>query len=96
MTSVVVTEQPIYVEVTSNGSSTVVQSTSTSVVTAVTAGPQGATGPQGPPGPQGASGIIVDDAAKVDKSIVYYDASSASWKADAIWTTDTLVDGANF
>jgi len=58
-----------------------------------------AQGPQGPPGPQGGqagSGLIVDDAAKIDKSIVYYDAASSSYKADAIWTTSTIVDGANF
>ena len=58
-----------------------------------------AQGPQGPPGPTGGqagSGLIVDDAAKIDKSIVYYDAPSSSYKADAIWTTSTIVDGANF
>lgn len=62
---------------------------STSVVTATTAGPQGAAGPQGP-------GILVDDSAKVDKSIVYYDSASGEYKADATWTTDTLVLGGNF
>lgn len=58
-----------------------------------------AQGPQGPPGPQGGqagSGLIVDDAAKIDKSVVYYDGPSASYKADATWTTTTIVDGANF
>jgi len=56
-------------------------------------------GPQGPPGPQGGqagSGLIVDDAAKIDKSVVYYDGPSASYKADATWTISTIVDGANF
>ena len=62
---------------------------STSVVTATTAGPQGAIGPVGP-------GILVDDSAKVDKSIVYYDSASGEYKADATWTTDTLVLGGNF
>lgn len=56
-------------------------------------GPQGPVGPQGPPG---ASGLFVDDTAKVDKSIVYYDAASATFKADNTWTTTTIVDGANF
>ena len=56
-----------------------------------------ARGPQGPPGPPTTgSGLFVDDAAKIDKSIVYYDAASSSYKADAIWTTSTIVDGANF
>jgi hypothetical protein len=49
-----------------------------------------AEGPQGPPG----SGI--NDTAKVDKSIVYYDALAQQFKADAIWTTSTLTDGGNF
>ena len=63
------------------------------VTTIVAQGPQG---PPGPPGGQVGSGLIVDDSAKVDKSVVYYDAPSASYKADATWTTSTIVDGANF
>jgi hypothetical protein len=62
-------------------------------------GPQGAVGPTGPTGPQGppgSPGLIVDESAKVDKSIVYYDAGSATFKADSVWTTTTIVDGANF
>ena len=51
-------------------------------------------GPQGPQGPKG--DFVVNDAAKIDKSIVYYDAATASFKADATWTTSTIVDGANF
>lgn len=62
-------------------------------------GPQGAEGPQGPEGPEGPpgpGGLILNESAKVDKSIVYYDAADGTFKADAIFTTDTLVDGANF
>lgn len=57
-----------------------------------------APGPQGPPGEQGTagSGIAVNDDAKVDKSIVYYDANSQSFKADALWTLLTVSDGGNF
>tara|TARA_R100000781_G_scaffold101438_2_gene64934 strand:+ start:8325 stop:8567 length:243 start_codon:yes stop_codon:yes gene_type:complete len=62
----------------------------TRVVTVKTAGPQG------PQGPQGASGLIVDDANKVDGSIVYYDASSATFKADSTTTKLTLVFGGSF
>lgn len=62
---------------------------STSVVTATTAGPQGPIGPVGP-------GILVDDSSKVDRSVVYYDSASGEYKADATWTTDTLVLGGNF
>jgi hypothetical protein len=43
-----------------------------------------------------ASSFVVDDAAKVDKSLVYYDAATASFKADQTVTTTTIVDGANF
>ena len=47
-------------------------------------------------GPQGAAGINLDDSAKINKSIVYYDSTSAKFKADTVWTTDTLTDGGNF
>jgi len=59
-------------------------------------GPQGAVGPPGAPGPAGSSGLVVNDVAKVNKSVVYYDANTATFKADSTWTTDTLTDGANF
>lgn len=67
----------------------IIQSPITAIATIVAQGPQG---PQGTAG----SGIAVDDAAKVDKSVVYYDASSATFKADPIWTIPTLTDGGNF
>jgi|Laugresu1bdmlbsd_1035121.scaffolds.fasta_scaffold00036_66 hypothetical protein len=44
----------------------------------------------------GASGLFVDTAAKVDRSVVYYDAASSTFRADPIWTTTTLSDGGNF
>ena len=47
-------------------------------------------------GPQGALGFSFDESAKVDGSVVYYDASSAKFKADATTTKLTLVDGGNF
>jgi hypothetical protein len=53
-------------------------------------------GPQGPQGLPGPAGLIVDQSAKVDQSIVYYDAGSGTFKADPTWTTTTIVDGANF
>ena len=46
-------------------------------------------------GPQGASSVIDTDSA-VNKSIVYYDSSSSSLKANNTWTTDTLTNGGNF
>lgn len=55
-----------------------------------------ASGPQGPAGPAGSGGLVVNESAKVDKSIVYYDAGSQQFLADANWTTNTLTDGGNF
>ena len=54
-------------------------------VTATTAGPQG------PPGD-----FELDQASKVDGSLIYYDATAASFKANAVNTTSTLTDGGNF
>ena len=53
---------------------------------------------QGPQGPQGAAGsnFSLTDTDKVDKSIIYYDSGTSSYKADSTWTTDTLTDGGNF
>ena len=42
------------------------------------------------------SGFSVEDAAKVDGSIVYYDSSSSRFKADATTTKSTIVDGGSF
>ena len=52
---------------------------------------------QGPQGPAfAATGTTLDDSAKVDNSIVYFDQSSGTFKADATTTKLTLVDGGNF
>ena len=51
----------------------------------------------GPQGPSFAvSGTTMDDSAKVNDSIVYFDQSSGTFKADATTTKLTLVDGGNF
>ena len=47
-------------------------------------------------GPQGANASIVDVDNAVNRSIVYYDSTSSSLKADTNWTTSNLVDGGNF
>ena len=47
-------------------------------------------------GPQGPVGFDLDETAKVDGSVIYYDSSSAKFKADATTTKLTLVDGGNF
>ena len=86
MTSVNVTTATNTVEVTTNGSTAVVTVPQTSVVSAIT---------QGPRGPAGA-GFDIDSTAKIDKSVVYYDAAAGQFKADAVWTTSTLVFGGDF
>lgn len=50
-------------------------------------------GPAGPPGPPG---LVVNDVARVDKSVIYYDAATSTYKADAAWTVNTITDGGNF
>ena len=86
MTTVNVTTTNNTVTVTENGSSTVVQNPVTTTVTATTVGPQGASG----------LGTTVNAAAKVDKSVIYYDSSSGEFKADDTWTIETIVLGGNF
>jgi len=89
MTTVNVTTQANTVTVTDSSGSTVVKTPVTTLVTASTAGPQG---PEGPAG----SGFTLEQAAKVDKSVVYYDSASGEYKADATWTINTIVLGGNF
>ncbi len=72
------------VNITTNKNTVTVDEGDPSVITVATVGPQGAN----------ASMVNVTNA--VDKSIVYYDGTSSSLKADATWTTLTLVDGGNF
>ena len=49
-------------------------------------------GPQGP----AAAGFVFNGDNKVNDSIVYYDSSSDTFKADNTTTKLTLVDGGNF
>ena len=52
---------------------------------------------QGPQGPAFATtGTTLDDSAKVNDSVVYFDSTSGTFKADATTTKLTLVDGGNF
>ena len=81
MTAVNVTTTKNTVTVSGEGAAT--------VVTVTTAGPQG---PQGEAG----SGFSLNDTAKVDKSVVYYDSASGEYKADDTWTINTIVLGGNF
>lgn len=74
------------VNVNTDGRNVVVKVPETNVVEVITSGPQGNT----------PSGIHVEDSAKVDKSIIYYDSSSDSYLANSFWTVETLVLGGNF
>ena len=47
-------------------------------------------------GPQGPVGFELDQTSKADGSVIYYDQSSATFKADATTTKLTLVNGGNF
>lgn len=80
MTTVNVTTTKNTVTVTENGASTVVQTPVTTVVKATFPVPY----------------FNIDDSAKVDKSIVYYDAATGQYKADNDQTVTTLTDGGNF
>ena len=47
-------------------------------------------------GPQGPVGFQLEDTNKADGSVIYYDSTSATFKADATTTKLTLVNGGNF
>ena len=52
---------------------------------------------QGPQGPQfSTTGTNLNDSNKVNNSVVYFDSSSGTFKADGTTTKLTLVDGGNF
>ena len=73
------------VNITTNKNTVTVDESNSSVITVATVGPQG---------DSAVDKIDLDNA--INKSIVYYDSTSSSLKADATWTTDTLTDGGNF
>ena len=73
------------VNITTNKNTVTVDENNSSVIQVATQGPQGAS----------ATDIINLDNA-VNRSIVYYDSTSSSLKADATWTTSTITDGGNF
>ena len=79
------------VNVTTTKNTVTVTGGDSKVVTVTTVGPQGAVGAQGPAGD-----FTLDETGKVDGSLIYYDATAASFKADAVNTTSTLTDGGNF
>tara|TARA_A100001391_G_C5014178_1_gene264010 strand:- start:330 stop:548 length:219 start_codon:yes stop_codon:yes gene_type:complete len=71
-----------------SNSVTVSQVSDVTTVEVTTAGPQGPT--------FSSSGTTLNDDNKVDGSVVYYDDSSGTFKADTTTTKLTLVNGGNF
>tara|TARA_R100000152_G_C6687226_1_gene119680 strand:- start:373 stop:597 length:225 start_codon:yes stop_codon:yes gene_type:complete len=71
------------VNITTTKNTVTVNEGESTVVTIATAGPQGAS-------------FDLQDTNKVDGSVIYYDQTSATFKADATTTKLTLVDGGNF
>tara|TARA_R100001510_G_C7489480_1_gene97930 strand:+ start:113 stop:340 length:228 start_codon:yes stop_codon:yes gene_type:complete len=72
------------VNVTTTKNTVTVNEGDTTVVTVATQGPQGPVGFQ------------LEDTNKADGSVIYYDQTSDTFKADATTTKLTLVDGGNF
>jgi hypothetical protein len=88
-----------YVIVSTEDCTKIIEVSTTNVVRVITEGPVGATGPQGPPGASITGlGAIPDVNASgvVDRSVLYYDAVSSTFKLDSDVTTTTLTDGGNF
>ena len=73
------------VNITTNKNTVTIDEDNPSIISVATQGPQGASA---------VDAINLDSV--VNKSIVYYDSTSSSLKADATWTVSTLVDGGNF
>ena len=52
---------------------------------------------QGPQGPQfSTTGTNLNDSNKVNNSVVYFDSTSGTFKADQTRTVENLVDGGNY
>ena len=60
----------------------------TNVVTVTTQGPQGES--------FSTTGTNLNDSNKVNNSVVYFDSTSGTFKADQTRTVENLVDGGNF
>ena len=76
------------VNITTNKNTVTVNEGNTTVVEVAT---------QGPAGPSGSiAGLVFDVTGKVNDALLYYEASSNTFKADNTTTKLTLVDGGNF
>ena len=87
MNSVQITEQKNTVSVNERTNTVTVTEGSSTVVTVSTEGPQGATGPVG---------TAIDLSNAVDDSVLYFDSTSGTLKADNTTTKLSLVFGGSF
>ena len=76
------------VNVTTTKNTVTVNEGDSTVVTVSTVGPQWPT--------FSSSGVTLNDDSKVDGSVVFFDSSSGTFKADSTTTKLTLVNGGNF
>ena len=76
------------VNITTNKNTVTIDESNSSVIEVATKGAQG---------PSFAlSTATMVDTNRVNKSIIYYDSTAGSYKANSTWTTDTLTNGGNF
>ena len=76
------------VNITTTENTITVNEGDATVITVATQGPQGPT--------FSSSGATLNDSSKVDGSVVFFDSSSGTFKADSTTTKLTLVNGGNF
>ena len=76
------------VNVTTTKNTVTVNEGDPTIITVATAGPAGPAFTT--------SGATLNDSAKVNNSVIYYDSTSATFKADATRTVENLVDGGSF
>ena len=76
------------VNITTTKNTVTVNEGDTTIVTVATQGPQGPA--------FAATGTSLNDSNKVNNSVVYFDSTSGTFKADQTRTVENLVDGGNF
>ena len=79
-------------QITETTATVLFETTDTTTIEVITAGPQG------PSAPAGSLNELpdVDTTGATQKSLLYYDAASAPWRGDQIHTVITLTDGGAF
>ena len=76
------------VNITTNKNTVTVNEGDATIITVAT---------QGPAGPQfSTTGKNLNDSGVVGNSVIYYDSTSATFKADSTRTVENLVDGGSF